>query len=176
MADPFDTLGVPARFALDPALLEERHRELSRALHPDRFSGAPASERRLSLSRAIEVNDAKRALRDPVRRAEALLARAGVATGEGAEPKPAPELLMEMMELREELSAAAKKRDRHALTKIAEGAAAREAALLRRLGETLDHESLDRHRAERALPLLGELRYVRRVMDEIAALEESLAE
>src|SRR3954447_26645826 len=98
MADPFKTLGVEARFDLDRPALEQRHRELSKALHPDRYVGAPAAERRMSLSRAIDVNEAFRVLKDPIRRAEALLRRAGAAVGETSEPKPAPALLMEMME------------------------------------------------------------------------------
>src|SRR5262245_5679063 len=105
-ADPFDTLGVEPRFDLDLAALEDRHRALSGALHPDRYAGRPAAERRMALDRAIEVNAAWRALRDPVTRAEALFQRAGVEVGELAEPKPTPDLLVEMMEVREELAEA----------------------------------------------------------------------
>src|SRR5262245_41178207 len=89
MIDPFETLGVEPRYNLDLRALEQRHRDLSKALHPDRYASAPAAERRLSLSRAIDVNEAFRALRDPVRRAEALVRRAGVPVGETAEPKAA---------------------------------------------------------------------------------------
>ncbi len=38
MIDPFSTLGLPVRFALAPKELEARHRELSKALHPDRYA------------------------------------------------------------------------------------------------------------------------------------------
>jgi molecular chaperone HscB len=44
----------------------------------------------MALSRAIEVNEAWRALRDPIKRAEALLVRLGVPVGETAEPKARP--------------------------------------------------------------------------------------
>jgi len=60
MMDPFATLGVEPRFDLDLGEVARRHRELSRALHPDKYTGAPAAERRLALSRAIEVKDAFR--------------------------------------------------------------------------------------------------------------------
>ena len=72
MQSPFVVLEIEPRFDLDPAALEARHKELSRALHPDRYAGRPASERRLALSKAIEVNEAYRALRDPIKRAEAV--------------------------------------------------------------------------------------------------------
>ena len=58
--DPFETLGVEPRFDLDLTALEKRHRELSGALHPDRYTGRPASERRMALDRAIKVNEAWR--------------------------------------------------------------------------------------------------------------------
>ena len=57
MQDPFAALGIEPSFDLDLKKLEERHRDLAKALHPDRFSSTPASERRLSLNKAIEVNE-----------------------------------------------------------------------------------------------------------------------
>lgn len=179
MKDPFDTLGVAPRFALDLPALELRHRELSRALHPDRFAGATAAERRMSLGRAIDVNEAFRALKDPVRRAEALLLRAGAAVGETSEPKPNPALLMEMMEVREELSDAKRARDLAAVDRLASAMRAREGATLGRLGRAFDGDG-DPPRASptpphEILPLLGELRYIRRFLDEVSAIEEELA-
>lgn len=84
-------------------MLAERHRDLSGALHPDRFVGASAGERRQALNKAIAVNEAFRNLKDPVRRAEALLRHHGVLLNEQNDPKASPALLMEMMEAREEL-------------------------------------------------------------------------
>ena len=134
MADPFETLGVEPRFDLDLGAVEQRHRDLSRALHPDRYAGAPAAERRLSLGRAIDVNEAFRVLKDPVRRAEALLRRAGVPVGEISEPRPPPDLLMEMMEAREDLSGAARAKDLAKVAQLGEGMRARQDEVTRRLG------------------------------------------
>ncbi|MFO0555112.1 MAG: Fe-S protein assembly co-chaperone HscB [Polyangiaceae bacterium] len=172
MADPFETLGVTPRFGLGLAELEERHRALSRALHPDRYAGAPAAERRMALGRAIEVNEALRVLKDPVRRAEALLSRAGVPTGEDREPKASPALLMEMMEAREALADAVRAKDAAQVEDLAKEMRAREAKLLGALGEVLDAPA---PQAPRALALLGELRYTRRFLDEVSAFEEALA-
>src|SRR5262245_30540129 len=119
-SDPFETLGIAARFDLDLKAVELRHRELSKALHPDRYAGAPAAERRLGLGKAIEVNEAWRVVRDPVKRAEALLRRAGVAVGETNEPKPSAELLMEMMESREALGDAARSKDLATIATLAD--------------------------------------------------------
>ena len=101
MTDPFELLGVERRFSLDRAALEQRHRDLSRTLHPDRYVQAPPGERRMALERAVAVNEAFRALRDPLTRAEALLSAHGLAVGDAE--RPSQSLLMEVMELRESL-------------------------------------------------------------------------
>ena len=98
MVDPFDILGIAPTFDVDLAVLEQRYRDLSRVLHPDKHVGSGPSERRLALGKAVEVNEAWRLLRDPLRRAEALFRRAGVDIREGTEPKADPAFLMEMMD------------------------------------------------------------------------------
>ncbi len=170
MADPFETLGVEPSFDLDPGALEKRHRDLSRALHPDRYAGRPAAERRQALGRAIEVNEAWRQLRDPIRRAEALLARSGVPVGDGAEPKADPELLMEMMEQREALADARRSRDQAALEKLSDGIREREARVLVKLDAGFKSHAA----GDDLLRQLGELRYYRRFLDEAAAIEDEL--
>ncbi len=172
MSDPFETMGVEPKFDLELDKLAERHRDLSRALHPDRYAGAPAAERRLALGKAIEVNDAFRVLKDPVRRAEALLRRAGVPVGETAEPKPSQALLMDMMDRREELADARRAKDLQAVLKLAESVRDRERTVLATLGRSLSAEGTA---IAQALPHLGELRYLRRFLDEVSAIEEDLA-
>ncbi|MCC6557913.1 MAG: Fe-S protein assembly co-chaperone HscB [Polyangiaceae bacterium] len=176
MTDPFDTLGVEPRFDLDLRAVEQRHRDLSKALHPDRYAGAPAAERRLALGRAIEVNEAFRVLRDPIRRAEALFARAGVEIGEAAAPRPSPAFLMDMMESREELSLAAGKRDAARVAALGAAMRGREQRALSALAAGLDGAAGDAQRIRAVLPLLGELRYYRRFLDEASAIEEDLSE
>ncbi len=104
MDNPFATLGVSQRYTLPVTELEQRHRDLSRALHPDRYLHAPAGERRLALERAVAVNTAFRTLRDPVARATALIALSGVPLSDADRAPPA--LLMDIMDLREALDAA----------------------------------------------------------------------
>jgi molecular chaperone HscB len=174
MADPFETLGVEPRFDLDLGALEERHRTLSGALHPDRYAAKPAAERRLALDKAIEVNSAWRALRDPVKRAETLLERRGVAVGETLEPKPSPALLMEMLEVREALAEARRAKDLAAITKLANEMRHKEEQVVARLARGFAATDGDELRA--LVPLLGELRYLRRFFEEVDAIEEQLLE
>jgi len=178
VSDPFDTLGVTPAFDLDLQAVEARHRELSRALHPDRYAGRAPVERRLALSNAIEVNEALRALKDPVRRAEALLARRGVVLGEGDLPPAAPAFLMQMLELGEELVAARASLEQ--IIEIAERLEALEAASLRRLSAAFQElEAGGEFGAPSPSVLeigaqLGELRYYRRLLGEARAIQDEI--
>ena len=173
MSDPFDTLGVEARFDLDTNELAERHRALSKALHPDRYTGKPAAERRMALDKAIAVNAAWRALRDPVKRAELLLARRGSTTGELAEPKPSPDLLLEMMEVREQLAEAHSARDLDGMGKVTERMRNKERDVLSRLS---DGFATDTVAPDDLVRTVGELRYIKRFFEELEAIEDQMME
>jgi len=124
-ADYFQVLGVVRSFAIDPVALERRYKELTKMLHPDRFARSDARARRASLERSVQLNEAWRCLKDPIRRAEYLLSLHGVDVGDrggaGNQDKsgehatlPVPQvLLMEVLELREALAAAHAARDVH---------------------------------------------------------------
>jgi molecular chaperone HscB len=106
MADHFETLGLPRRFAVDLPDLERRFRELSREVHPDRFATASPPERRAALERSTALNDAYRTLKDPLRRATYFLELNGLRLeGEGPEGRSPiqlrPEFLESFLELRE---------------------------------------------------------------------------
>jgi molecular chaperone HscB len=171
VTDPFSTLGFEPVFDLDSALLERRHRELSRALHPDRYAGRPASERRDALGRAIEVNHAFRRLKDPVGRAEALLEHHGRAVGETGTPPADPSLLMDVMERREALGDARRKKDLGAVRELARSVVERERACVAALSSAFAVNPPDFARAESAL---GELRYHRRFLDEVGTIEDEM--
>ncbi len=168
--DPFATLGIARSFEVDLAATEKTHRELSRALHPDRFVNAGVSERRAALSKAVEVNEAWRIVRDPIRRAEALLELEGVKAPEGKEAQPDAEFLMEMLELREALAEAKAERDLEAVRKMAAQIAARTKAV-----EIVLADGFGRGAAASLVGKVGELRFYRRFLDEVSAIEDELA-
>ena len=78
----FSFLGLPRRLAIDQAQLERRFRDLSRQFHPDYFYNASPTERLASLERSSYLNDAYRALRNPISRIEHLLAIEGLPSGQ----------------------------------------------------------------------------------------------
>jgi len=169
-ASPFEVLGVPVLFALDESELEKRHRDLSKALHPDRYAGRPSSERREALSRAISINEAFRKLRDPISRAEALLVQLGREVTETNQPAPPPALLMQVMEQREALLLARRAGDRAGVESIAAHASGRAEEAGERMADAFSEDPIP---VEQVLQLLGELRYLRRLKQEAgAALDE----
>ena len=168
--DPFATLGIVPSFEIDLVSVEKTHRELSRALHPDRYIGGSPSERRSALERAVGVNEAWRIVRDPIARAEALLRLRGVDVEEGSGPKASPELLMDMMERREELADARRSKDLAAVHRIAGAVEAR----ARQVQATLSR-GFEERGAEDLRGMLGELRFYRRLLDEVNAIEDELA-
>ncbi len=187
--NPFATLGLAPRFDVDLKALEKTHRDLARALHPDRHADAAPLHRKEALSRAVEVNEAYRIVKDPVRRAEALFTLAGVPTGETHEPKPSPALLMDVMELRESLAEARAARDATKVARLAADVNARakevEAELAVAFARALGGEAggapaadtkLARKDFEPLVPKLGELRFYRRFLEEVRAIEEHLVE
>jgi molecular chaperone HscB len=103
--DYFAFMGVPRRLNLDLQDLERRFRDLSRKFHPDYYYNASTAERLASLERSSYLNDAYRALRNPVARAEHLLAIEGLPSPKSEEgtAKVPPALLEEVFALNEEL-------------------------------------------------------------------------
>jgi len=125
-ADYFSFFGVPRRLVIDESALEREFYALSRRLHPDYFTTASPAEQQASIDRSSTLNDAYRALRDPVARAKYLLTLEGYRE---AEKKAPPELLEEVFELNmqfEELKAAKKSGDED---DVAEARASLEQAL-----------------------------------------------
>jgi molecular chaperone HscB len=124
-ADYFSVFGIQRAFPLDESELERRYKELTKLLHPDRYARADARARRASVERSVQLNEAWRTLRDPVRRAEYLLSLHGIEIGEMAgkgkpgqmiehATLPVPQvLLMEVLELREALAESHARKDIH---------------------------------------------------------------
>ena len=99
----------PQRFSLDLSQLEGNFRGAQMRTHPDLSAALPPSARASAAAASSALNVAYRALRDPLQRAQHLLELQGLdALGETAGSKHVPpQLLEEVMEAREAVSAAA---------------------------------------------------------------------
>lgn len=100
--DYFTCLGFPRRLMLDPQKLEAKFYELSRTFHPDFYQTKSTDEQAISLSNAAVLNTAYRTLRDPIQRAEYLLA---LETGSVKDIRTSPpaDLFEEILELQDTL-------------------------------------------------------------------------
>ena len=183
MPNPFETLGLAPSFELDVSALEQRQRELNRAVHPDRHAGKPPAERREALSRAMDINQAFRTLRDAAARAEVLFELCGIhEVGERTVSDPA--LLSEMLEQRELLDEARRNKDRPRLLEMKQHMLERQGQIEAALGRAFrpltayaasgDARSARGAEADAALRLYAELKYVRRFTEEVAAIEDEI--
>ncbi len=98
----FSILGLDASFLIDLNQLESAYFAAQRQFHPDRFIGKSEAERLKAAQASADANKAYRILKDPLTRAQHLLALQGVIVGMDHDSvKPSQALLMEVMELRE---------------------------------------------------------------------------
>ncbi|MGQ0709606.1 MAG: Fe-S protein assembly co-chaperone HscB [Rhodoferax sp.] len=102
-SDDFTLLGLPQRFALDTALLEQRWKDLQRQAHPDRFVHEGAAAQRVAMQWSVRINEAYERLKDPVRRASVLCELAGVPIQAHTNTAMPAAFLMEQMQWREAL-------------------------------------------------------------------------
>lgn len=157
--DPFDVLGLSATFDLDRKQLQRAYLAKAALAHPDN---------RGTDGLAAQINDARRTLEDPERRANAFLARLGGPSKEDNQDLP-PGFLMELMSTREEMEEIAQSQDAQALDAFRAMAESRRSGHIERIStlvQELDSpptpESLARIRVE-----LNAWRYAERMIEQI---------
>jgi molecular chaperone HscB len=190
-ADHFAVLGLARQYAVDLPAAEAAYQRLSRQLHPDRFATADPRARRASLGHTVQLNEAWRTLKDPLRRAEYLLGLFGVDTAsEGKKPGTGadrgtrrvaapPAFLLEILELHDELKSAQRAGDAVKVAFMTEEMRGRAAEAMKLIASALDTgsaETLDANRLDEAARTLIALRYYQRLLDEVAAHEERMAD
>ncbi len=156
--DKFALLEVEPGFDA-PEGLDDKFRALSRKLHPDRFARASSQERRFSLEQTTLLNDAYRTLKDPVRRAEHLLALRGVS----GEVRMAPDFLEETLDDREKLLEA--KESGQPLEALAQGVREKRDQTLAEVRALVNAGG----ELSRAAELLARMKYYARYLDEVEA-------
>lgn len=107
----FELFNVPVSYEVDLDLIQQRYREIQKAVHPDNFVNASAQEKRLSMQQTSWVNEALNTLKRPVDRASYLLKIKGVDINLENETTMDKVFLVEQMEMREALSEARSKQD-----------------------------------------------------------------
>jgi len=170
MTTHFDIFGLPPSTELDVKALEQKHRELSLEVHPDRMARADAHTRLKALEQTTALNDAFKVLRDPVRRALYLLKLKGVdleSESAAAKAQMPIEFLEEIIERREALEAVKASKDRQKVRAMADEVSALKAEALARAQAALGRDDV-----MEASHQLGRVRYFTRFVEEVEAFEE----
>ena len=170
MNNPFALFDLPVAFQVDSALLNERYLALQKSLHPDNFSAASAQEQRLAMQKSAEINDALRILKDPIARADSIIA---LNTGEQENPEEKSNkdigFLMQQMEWRETLENIENRQDTDELTAFAQEINQIRHAILSELSTALGEQQWDIARA-----ITDKLRFIKKLQAEIERVEETL--
>ena len=170
MNNPFALFDLPVAFQVDSALLNERYLALQKSLHPDNFSAASAQEQRLAMQKSAEINDALRILKDPIARADSIIA---LNTGEQENPEEKSNkdigFLMQQMEWRETLENIENRKDTDELTAFTKKIDQIRHAILSELSTVLAEQQWDIARA-----ITDKLRFIKKLQTEIERVEETL--
>jgi molecular chaperone HscB len=166
----FELFGLSAAFLLDKEALEKAYRELQSRVHPDRFASAGDAERRASMQMTARVNEAYRALKDPVQRAKYILELHGVDVAFETDTQMPTDFLLQQLEMREQLEAALGRKDAGFLDTLRGSLAGQRKLLENQIGESIDA----RKDYAGAAGLVRKLMFLQRIDDEIDAAYEAI--
>jgi molecular chaperone HscB len=133
----FELFDIEPRFVVDRAALDARWLALQAEVHPDKFATEGAAAQRVAMQWAVRVNEAYQRLKDPLRRAAYLCELNGAAIEAENNTAMPREFLVQQMEWREALDAAA---DASQVEVLADEVSAHRRAALAQLQDTLDDQ------------------------------------
>ena len=166
----FDLFQLPQRFGCDPVSLENAYRRLQTEVHPDRFAAGSDQEKRLALQSSARVNEAYRALKDPVSRAQYLLTLNGIDALSETDTQLPLDFLERQLERRERAAEAAGNEDSQTIASIAEDVRGEADDLVDTLIHALDH---DRAYAEARMSV-RELKFLSKLAGDLDAMRGTL--
>lgn len=150
--NPFDCLSLEVSFRVDKDTLEKNYLSSQRQLHPDRFANASKTERVYAAQHSAALNAAYDCLKDPIKRAQALL-KVHQHKSANIEDQTLQDhqLLMQVIELREQLADVLTEEDIQALRESIED----------KLSTSLNNitSAFDAHDLDQAAACLNQLRY-----------------
>ena len=163
-ADDFTLLGLPRRFALERAQLDNAWKALQAKVHPDRFAAEGGAAQRLAMQWAVRVNEAHQRLKDPLKRAAYLCELAGARVQAHDNTAMPGDFLMQQMTWREALEEAGNAAEVEALS---DEVTAQRKARLSRVGELLDGPDANAEAAALAAQEVRALMFIDRLLEEV---------
>jgi len=173
----YELLDLPLSYEVSSSDLDAHYRALSLQWHPDKVVDGDPKARLAALERTAALNQAYKTLRDPLLRAGYLLKVLGKDLDDEGERtfQMDPKFLMEILELREELDAVAKKGDVPRALELGKQMAEREQATHHTIQTLFDEQvaAPDPQRLTKLADHVAALRYYRRFQDEVSAIDEA---
>jgi len=166
----FEVFGLEPSYAVDRIALEQAYQDLQALIHPDRYAQASDAERRASMQMTTRVNEAYRALKDPVQRGKHLLELHGVDVAFETNTQMPTDFLLQQLEMREELDAAVQKKDFSYLEDLQGKLAGQKRLLEGQIGDSIDLRKDYAGAAE----LVRKLMFLQRLDEEVDAAYERI--
>lgn len=171
MTNPFAVFDLPITFHIDQEQLNIRYLALQKSLHPDNFVQRSAQEQRLAMQKSAEINDALQILKDPISRADSIIA---LHLGEqNIEEKTNQDMafLMQQMQWREQLEEIEQQKNSDHLIEFSDEVEQQRQAILEQLTHTLTTQEW-----QQAKMLTDRLRFIKKLLVEIERIEDNLTD
>ena len=166
----FELFGLPTRFNCDTASLDDAYRRLQSDVHPDRFASASEQDKRLAMQSSARVNEAYRALKDPVARAQYLLSLNGVDALSETDTQLPLDFLERQLDRREGAADAVSANDSSRLAAIVADVRVEANDLVGTLSHALDENAS----LSDARTLVRELKFLSKLAQDLDAMQSSL--
>lgn len=169
MSNPFALFDLPVAFSLDLDRLNNRYLALQKSLHPDNFAHRSTQEQRLAMQKSAEINDALQILKDPISRADSIIAlHLGC---QNVEEKTNHDMafLMQQMQWREQLEEIEQQKDGDELMQFSDQISTQRQAILNQLNTALSTQDW-----ATAQMLTDRLRFIKKLLLEVERIEDNL--
>ena len=169
MKNHFDLFHLPQRFAIDSAALDAAYHEVQNQVHPDKFSNATDSEKRVAMQWATRANEAYQTLKSPFKRAAYLCELNGVDLQIESNTAMPREFLMQQMEWREALEDAKAAKDVGALETLDDALRLARKQEIEQIGALLDANDF-----AQAAQGVRQLMFLEKFKEEIVSIFETI--
>ena len=169
MKNHFDLFHLPQRFAIDTTALDAAYHEVQNQVHPDKFTTATDSEKRVAMQWATRANEAYQTLKNPFKRAAYLCELNGVDLQTESNTAMPRAFLMQQMEWREALEDAKAGKDVGALEKLEDELRVARKEEIDQIGTLLDAEDF-----AQAAQGVRQLMFLEKFKEEIAHIFETI--
>ncbi|HVF64164.1 MAG TPA: Fe-S protein assembly co-chaperone HscB [Casimicrobiaceae bacterium] len=174
MIDPsrnhFELFGLPPRFAIDADALDRMYHALQSEVHPDKHAAGSDADRRNAMAMSVRVNEAYKALKDPVERARYLLLLRGIDAFDETDTRLSTAFLEQQLTRREKAAHAADTDDLETLDAILADVRNEIRKRQARLEALLE----DAATTDQAKNAVRELRFLTKVADDVDAMLASI--